>query len=57
MSLRNRKQLPTCEKCHQQLIHEGKYKGTALKLLVPKTLIDNRVITVENYVNVYALRA
>lgn len=51
MSIRNRKQLPTCEKCHMELIHEGKYKGTALKLMMPKTLIDNRIITVENYVN------
>lgn len=50
MALRNRKQIPVCRTCHQGHIHQGKYRGTNLKSLVPKVLYDNRIIHVESYV-------
>jgi hypothetical protein len=50
LSLRNRKQLPVCKCCHDQ-IHSGKYNGTGLVKLAPtKGLIDNRTVHVESFV-------
>jgi len=43
LSLRNRKQICLCRKCHN-LIHTGKYNGPALK-----TLYDNRLVNMENF--------
>lgn len=54
MALRNRKQIPLCAECHRQLVHKGKYDGTALIKLAPTKLIDNRVLHVESYVKVGA---
>jgi len=50
MALRNRKQIPLCAKCHRLLVHAGTYTGTALIKLVPKKLIDNRMVHVESFV-------
>jgi hypothetical protein len=50
MALRNRKQIPLCPACHKQLVHGGKYDGTALVKIAPRRLVDNRVLHVESYV-------
>jgi hypothetical protein len=52
MSLRNRKQIPVCEKCHMEVIHQGKYSGPALNALVNYNtkLVDNRIIHVDSFV-------
>lgn len=50
LALRNRKQVPLCEKCHRYLVHSGTYNGTALINLVPTRLVDNRVLHVESFV-------
>ncbi len=50
MALRNRKQIPLCQVCHQKLVHPGKYQGPALLSLVPKKTIDNRIIHIENWI-------
>ena len=51
LALRNRKQIPLCEKCHMTLVHGGKYNGPKLMNLAPTTkLIDNRIIHVESFV-------
>lgn len=50
MALRNRKQIPVCRECHMNTIHGGKYHGQSLMTKVP-TLIDNRVVNIECYVN------
>jgi hypothetical protein len=51
MGLRNRKQIPVCRKCHKNLIHNGTYNNISLKLMANRPLVDNRIITVENYIN------
>lgn len=51
MALRNRKQIPLCEKCHLRLVHQGKYNGPPLKDMVPLTkLVDNRIVHIESFV-------
>lgn len=50
MALRNRKQIPLCERCHKYLVHSGQYNDTALIKLVPTRLMDNRTIHVESFV-------
>jgi hypothetical protein len=51
MALRNRKQIPLCDKCHLSLVHGGKYDGPKLINMAPKQkLVDNRVIHVESFV-------
>lgn len=50
MGLRNRKQVPLCEKCHRLYVHGGKYDQTKLMKLVPTKLVDNRVVHVESFV-------
>lgn len=50
LALRNRKQIPVCKYCHDN-IHAGKYGGDRLVSLVkPKRLVDNRVVHVESFV-------
>lgn len=48
MALRNRKQIPLCASCHDQL-HSGKYRGKSVKLIsfTPR-LFDNRGMNSEN---------
>jgi len=51
MALRNRKQIPLCENCHQRLVHTGQYDGTPLRRIAPVTrLMDNRIIHVESFI-------
>jgi len=50
MSLRNRKQIPVCHECHRDKIHGGKYSGPALRTLLSKKLVDNRILHIESYV-------
>jgi retron-type reverse transcriptase len=50
LALRNRKQIPVCKCCHDN-IHAGKYKGDRLvSLVAPKQLVDNRTVHVESFV-------
>jgi len=50
LALRNRKQIPVCKRCHDN-IHAGKYGGDRLASLVrPKQLVDNRTVHVESFV-------
>jgi len=52
MSLRNRKQIPVCRRCHIQVIHAGKYSGPRLSsLLYENVLFDNRVVNTESFIN------
>lgn len=51
MSLRNRKQIPVCRGCHMDKIHAGKYEGQRLISMTPTTLLDNRMVNIECYVN------
>lgn len=49
-ALRNRKQVPLCEVCHNA-VHQGKYSGPALKAFSPRvTLYDNRIVHIESFV-------
>ena len=50
MHLRNRKQIPVCTACHRSVIHKGTYDGPRLINMVPKTLVDNRVVHIESFV-------
>lgn len=50
LALRNRKQVPLCRACHNQ-VHTGQYSGPLLKKLIPPVkLMDNRIIQVESFV-------
>jgi len=52
MSLRNRKQIPVCRRCHIHVIHAGKYSGSRLSsLLYENTLFYNRVVHTESFIN------
>jgi hypothetical protein len=50
MALRNRKKITLCQCCHINLVHAGKYSGTALIKLAPTKLMDNRTLHVESCV-------
>lgn len=52
MNLRNRKQIPVCERCHIQRIHQVKYTGPSLISMTPvkTTLYDNRVTHIESFI-------
>lgn len=50
LALRNRKQLPLCQNCHQKLVHPGKYQGPALISLAPTKTIDNRIVHLQNFI-------
>lgn len=49
MSLKNRKQIPVCQNCHINIIHGGKYTGTALNKLINYNPVvkDSRILTIE----------
>lgn len=50
LALRNRKQLPVCKCCHDD-IHRGRYRGIKLTSLISvRTLTDNRIVHVESFV-------
>jgi len=57
MSLRNRKQIPLCRKCHM-MVHKGAYFAEPLINFVPKKLdgytpkklVDNRIVNIESYI-------
>lgn len=65
MALRNRKQIPVCHSCHNNVIHSGSYSGFKLTSLAPyetktdqgytysqpTTGFDNRLVNPENYMN------
>jgi retron-type reverse transcriptase len=57
MSLRNRKQIPLCRKCHMNLIHSGKYTGVALSSILPRTLLDNNILTLETKISTLPINA
>lgn len=50
LALRNRKQIPLCQICHQKLVHAGKYDGPKLRNFTIK-IIDNRIITPESFIH------
>ena len=47
--LRNRKQVPLCDKCHQQY-HKDPSSHRFIKASIPIKLVDNRIINIENYI-------
>lgn len=51
MAIRNRKQIPVCQKCHVK-IHGGNYTGDALNSLIKYNPIikDNRLIHIESFI-------
>jgi len=51
MSLRNRKSIPVCNECHINLIHKGRYGGTKLSYLAPKTMYDNDVVMIDAFIH------
>jgi Reverse transcriptase (RNA-dependent DNA polymerase)/Type II intron maturase len=53
MGIRNRKQIPLCVNCHNE-IHASRYSGTSLsKIKLPNItlLYDNRIVSPENHIN------
>jgi len=51
MLLRNRRQIPVCRNCHNN-IHNGTYNKGSLKgfFTSPTKLYDNRLVNTENYI-------